>query len=159
MQHNLTFFVKVYATLISVNAKLIKLFKQPCFHVVINRGILGRLASRGRCFPENAHLPLIFLLCYWLGEDVHGSPTEKVEERGLQETSKGTGKGTSNGSRPACCYLGVRISLYCSFSTRVVAATDMGMTILFISKELSPRRLLIGCCRRTKTSLYKTTWI
>lgn len=42
-------------------------------------------------------------------------------------------------------YLGVRISLYCSFSTRVVAATDMGMTMLFMSKELSPL-LLLGCC-------------
>lgn len=44
-------------------------------------------------------------------------------------------------------YLGVRISLYCSFSTRVVAATDMGMTMLFMSKELSPL-LLLGCCKR-----------
>ena len=43
-------------------------------------------------------------------------------------------------------YLGVRISLYWSFSTRVVAATDMGITMLLMSKELSPRLLLIGCC-------------
>lgn len=43
-------------------------------------------------------------------------------------------------------YLGVRISLYCSFSTLVVAATDMGITMLLMSKELSPRRLLMGCC-------------
>lgn len=113
------------------------------------------MASRCRCFPENTHLPLIFLLRYWLGEDVHGSPTEKTHQRGLQETSTGTGRGESKRTGPVCCYLGVRISLYCSFSTRVVAATDMGMTILFISKELSPRRLLIGCCRRTKTSLHK----
>lgn len=34
--------------------------------------------------------------------------------------------------------LGVRISLYCSFSTLVVAATDMGMTMLLMSKGLSP---------------------
>lgn len=40
--------------------------------------------------------------------------------------------------------LGVRISLYCSFSTLVVAATDMGMTILLMSKELSPLLLRIG---------------
>lgn len=46
-------------------------------------------------------------------------------------------------------YLGVRISLYCSFSTRVVAATDMGMTMLFMSKELSP--LLLGCCNTRTT--------
>lgn len=50
------------------------------------------LASRRRCFPENAHLPLIFLLCYWLGEDVHGSPTEKTHERRRQETSEGKGR-------------------------------------------------------------------
>lgn len=43
-------------------------------------------------------------------------------------------------------YLGVRISLYCSFSTLVVAATDMGITMLLMSKELSPRLLLMGCC-------------
>jgi len=43
-------------------------------------------------------------------------------------------------------YLGVRISLYWSFSTRVVAATDMGITMLLMSNELSPRRLLMGCC-------------
>lgn len=53
-------------------------------------------------------------------------------------------------------YLGVRISLYCSFSTRVVAATDMGMTMLLMSKELSPRRLLIGCCWGTKSRVYMT---
>lgn len=47
-------------------------------------------------------------------------------------------------------YLGVRISLYCSFSTLVVAATDMGITMLLMSKELSPRRLLMGCCSPTK---------
>lgn len=51
-----------------------------------------------------------------------------------------------------CVYLGVRISLYCSFSTLVVAATDMGMTMLLISKELSPRLLLMGCsCRAAGT--------
>lgn len=49
-------------------------------------------------------------------------------------------------------YLGVRISLYCSFSTRVVAATDMGMTMLLISNELSPLLLRIGCCK-AKVSL------
>lgn len=49
-------------------------------------------------------------------------------------------------------YLGVRISLYCSFSTRVVAATDIGMTILLISNELSPL-LLLGCCNmKTRTT-------
>lgn len=48
-------------------------------------------------------------------------------------------------------YLGVRISLYCSFSTRVVAATDMGITMLLMSKELSPRLLLMGCCWGTNT--------
>ncbi len=47
-------------------------------------------------------------------------------------------------------YLGVRISLYCSFSTRVVAATDIGITMLLMSKELSPRLLLMGCCWGTK---------
>lgn len=47
-------------------------------------------------------------------------------------------------------YLGVRISLYCSFSTLVVAATDMGITMLLMSKELSPRLLLMGCCWGTQ---------
>lgn len=42
--------------------------------------------------------------------------------------------------------LGVRISLYCSFSTLVVAATDMGMTMLLMSKELSPLLLRMGVC-------------
>lgn len=49
-------------------------------------------------------------------------------------------------------YLGVRISLYCSFSTRVVAATDIGMTMLLMSNELSPLLLLTGCCK-TKMNL------
>lgn len=62
-----------------------------------------------------------------------------MEEKGKKPMSKGP-------------YLGVRISLYCSFSTRVVAATDIGMTMLLMSNELSPLLLLTGCCK-TKVSL------
>lgn len=47
--------------------------------------------------------------------------------------------------------------MYCSFSTRVVAATDMGMTMLFMSKELSPL-LLLGCCNREKEPCEKGMW-
>lgn len=56
-------------------------------------------------------------------------------------------------------YLGVRISLYCSFSTRVVAATDMGITMLLMSKELSPRLLLMGCCWATKEDVEGSVWM
>lgn len=141
-------------------------------HGFLSRGIMSLtgvsvtkpLATRCRCFSANTHLSLIFLLCYWLGEDVHSSPTEQTQTfKLIQGTSKGTGKrekGQCGDQGSNRCYLGVRISLYCSFSTRVVAATDMGMTILFISKELSPRRLLIGCCWKIMIGLYQTSnWI
>lgn len=38
--------------------------------------------------------------------------------------------------------LGVRISLYCSLSTLVVAATDIGITILSMSYDVSNRLFL-----------------
>lgn len=44
--------------------------------------------------------------------------------------------------------------MYCSFSTLVVAATDMGITMLLMSKELSPRLLLMGCCCGTRACEY-----
>lgn len=50
-------------------------------------------------------------------------------------------------------YLGVIISLYWSFSTLVVAATDMGMTMLLMSNEFSLLRFLIGCKRKATPSL------
>lgn len=52
-------------------------------------------------------------------------------------------------------YLGVMISLYWSFSTLVVAATDMGMTMLLMSNEFSLLRFLIGCKRKATLSKKK----
>lgn len=80
-------------------------------HGFLSRGIMSRtsarvtkhLATRRRCFSANAHLSLIFLLCYWLGEDVHSSPTEQTQTfKLIQETSKGTGKGELQPLLPGC---------------------------------------------------------
>lgn len=127
----------------------------------------------------NTYLPFVFLFSYGLRENVHGSPTKQTEKSmWVQETSSHNKLHNENintqenetvtapvwdqtGLRTNTMlvrrertgqvfYLGVRISLYCSFSTLVVAATDMGITMLLMSKELSPRLLLMGCCWGTK---------
>ena len=80
----------------------------------------------------------------------------KAKARPHNSATKGQGNGSNGDQRAELVvqgfYLGVKISLYWSFSTRVVAATDIGMTMLLISKELSPLLLLTGCCK-TKASL------
>ena len=114
-----------------------------------------------------SYLRLVLLLSHWLGQYVHLPPTtgntrarllqrkpetqNTIHSPGAPEWALPGPQGERMNQEEA--YLGVRISLYWSFSTRVVAATDMGITMLLMSNELSPRLLLMGCCWGRGTTL------